>query len=349
MTRGSVLVCGAQSPFVTGGAELLVRELVEQLRRRGFRVDSVALPFHAHPPSEVIRQALAWRLLELRETDGRRPDLVIATKWPSYLVRHPRKVVWLFHQYREAYDLLGSGHSPLGESEEDRRLIEDVRAMDAAGLGESSRLFTISANVASRLGRFNGLAAQALHPPPPLVGRYRSEAYGEDFLWAGRLEPVKRPALALQALALAGGGRLRIAGRGPLEPELRRLAATLGVQDRVDFLGFVAEEDLLGLLARCRAVVYTPVDEDYGYLPVEGFLSGRPTLTTLDSGGPLEFVEDGVSGLVRAAQPAPLAEAMARLLEMPQPRLRALGEAGRARVAGISWDTVIDVLTESLR
>jgi len=110
----SVLVCAAQAPFVTGGAEIHVRELVKSLAGRGFRVDVVSLPFHAHPPSEVVRQALAWRLLELRHTSGESVDLVIPTKFPSYLVRHHRKVAWVFHQYREAYELLGTEHSPIG-------------------------------------------------------------------------------------------------------------------------------------------------------------------------------------------------------------------------------------------
>jgi hypothetical protein len=75
----SALVCAAQAPFVTGGAEILVRDLAAKLSGRGFKVDVVAVPFHAYPQSEVVRQALAWRLLELRETDGRLPDLVIPT------------------------------------------------------------------------------------------------------------------------------------------------------------------------------------------------------------------------------------------------------------------------------
>ena len=57
----SALVCAAQAPFVTGGAEILVRDLAAKLAGRGFRVDVVSVPFHAHPPSEVVRQALVAR------------------------------------------------------------------------------------------------------------------------------------------------------------------------------------------------------------------------------------------------------------------------------------------------
>ena len=346
----SVLVCTAQAPFITGGAEILVRELVDRLRDRGFRVDTVSIPFHGHPPSELMRQALAWRLLELRETTGRPVDLVIPTKFPSYLVRHPRKVAWLFHQYREAYDLFGSEMGSFSEEPEDLRVREAIHAMDASALGECRSIFTISRNVADRLGRFNRLSGTPLYPPPREVQSFRTDGYGDYLLYAGRLERIKRIDLALRSLARAGGAaRLRIAGTGSLEPELRRLAAELGIADRVAFLGYVPTEELVRLYAACRATWYTPYDEDYGYVTVESFLSRKPVITSTDAGGPLEFVEDGVSGIVAPPDPAALGSAIDRLFALPESRLQEMGAEGRRRVAHISWDTVLDQLTESIR
>jgi glycosyltransferase involved in cell wall biosynthesis len=346
----SVLVCAAQAPFVTGGAEIHVRELVRSLGARGFRVDLVSLPFHGHPPSEVVRQALAWRLLELRHTTGESVDLVIPTKFPSYLVRHHRKVAWVFHQYREVYDLLGTELSPLGETDEDRRVVETVRAMDQAALSECRAIFTNSRNTAARLARFNRLAATPLYAPPQQLGRYRCDGYGDFLLCAGRLDRAKRPELALRALARAtGAARLKLTGEGPLRRDLERLAVELGLAGRVEFLGVVAEAELVELYAACRGVLYAPFDEDYGYVTVEALLSRKPVLTAADSGGPLEFVEDGVSGLVASPEPESLAAAIDRLYGLPEPRLRELGEEGSRRVAGISWDAVVDRLTEVLR
>jgi glycosyltransferase involved in cell wall biosynthesis len=327
----TILVCAAQAPFVTGGAEILVRELAANLARRGFRVDVVAVPFHGHPPSELVRQALAWRLLELRETTGRAVDLVIPTKFPAYLVRHPRKVAWLFHQHREAYDLFGTEFCSLTDSPEDRRVRDAIRTMDDTALAECRALFTISRNVADRLSRFNSLPGTPLYPPPHELGRYRTDAYGDYLFYAGRLERLKRVELALEALARCrSGARLKIAGTGPLEGDLRRRAGRLGIEDRVDFLGFVSADDLVGLYASCRAAWYTPVDEDYGYVTVESFLSRKPVLTTSDAGGPLEFVTDGVSGVVVPPEAGALADAIDRLWATPEPLLRAMGEQGHA-------------------
>ena len=71
-------------------------------------------------------------------------------------------------------------------------------------------------------------------------------------------------------------------------------------------------------------------------------------LTTSDAGGPLEFVADGVDGLVCAPEPAALAEAIDKIFALGEPRLRELGEAGRERVVPITWDTVLDRLTEGI-
>jgi glycosyltransferase involved in cell wall biosynthesis len=345
-----VLVCGVQTPYVTGGAEILVQDLRAQLAARGFAVDVVNVPFRAYPPVEIPRQALAWRLLDVLESWGERVDLVIPTKFPSWLVRHPLKVAWLFHQHREAYDLLGSRFCGFSDSAEDRRVVDTIRAMDQSSLAECRALFAISKNVAGRLSRFNSMEAEALYPPPRHVGRYRSEPHGDYLFYAGRLEPIKRLDLVIDALARTKSGiRLKLAGHGPHERDLRERAARCGLDARVDFLGFVSDEELLALYAGARAAIYAPLNEDYGYVTVEAFLSRRPVVTTDDSGGPLEFVEDGASGIVTAPEADALADGFDRLAALPAPRLRDMGAAGHARVADIGWDAVIERLTAPLR
>jgi glycosyltransferase involved in cell wall biosynthesis len=339
----TILVCGVQTPYVVGGAEILVSDLRDQLAARGYKVDVVNVPFRAYPPAEISRQALAWRLLDLTESWGERVDLVIPTKFPSWLVNHPLKVPWIFHQHREAF-------CAFTDSPEDRRVVDAIRTMDAATLRECPALFTISKNVAARLARFGGLAAEALYPPPRHVGRYRCESYGDYVFYAGRLEPIKRVDLLIDALSRTRAGvRLKIAGRGPHERDLQERVARRGLQDRVDFLGFVGDAELIALYAGCRAAVYAPLNEDYGYVTVEAFLSKRPVLTTSDSGGPLEFVTDGESGIVAAPDADALGAGLELLASLPDSRLREMGEAGHARVRSIGWDSVVDALTAELR
>lgn len=345
----TVLICAAQTPFVTGGAEILVEDLRRAFDRRGFRVAVAEVPFKWYPAESVVKQALAWRMLDVTESNGVPIDLLVATKFPTYVVEHPRKVTWLFHQHRNAYDLIASPHSGYTDSPAHREAREALVALDTKALAESRALFAISRNVAARLRRYNGLDATPLYPPPRHLGRYRTAPSEGYFFCAGRLERLKRVDLLIDALALCPAGRLKIAGRGPLEAELRERAERLGVSDRVDFLGFVSDEDLVDLYARCAAALYAPVDEDYGYVTVEAFLSKKPVVTTSDAGGVLEFAEDGVTGFVAAPDAAALAAAMRRCLEAGTPRLREMGEHAHRRVENLSWDLVIDSLVNAAR
>ena len=75
----------------------------------------------------------------------------------------------------------------------------------------------------------------------------------------------------------------------------------LGLQRRVRFEIDVTDERLFQLYEGALAVYYGPFDEDYGYVTLEGFAADRPVVTLTDSGGPLEFVVDGETGLVGGA------------------------------------------------
>ncbi len=345
----SVVIAAVQAPFITGGAEILVNELRAHLVRRGLRVDVANVPFKWYPVAEIPRQALAWRLLDLTESNGTPVDLVIPTKFPSYLVRHPRKVAWLFHQHREAYDLYGSAYCSFTDGAEDQRVRASIQAMDDSALGECRARFAISRNVAARLQQYNGLSAEPLYPPPQHLGRYHDAGDGGYLFYAGRLDRLKRLDLLLDALARTSAGlKVKLAGSGPMEGELRRQAAALGLEARVEFLGFVSDDQLLDLYAGCRAAYYAPLDEDYGYVTVEAFLSGKPVVTSSDAGGPLEFVRHDESGLVAAPDPDALADALERLWAWSPARRREAGLAGRASVVGITWEHVIDRLTETL-
>ena len=339
-------VCLAETvvPFTRGGAELHVDGLATALAERGFAVERVRLPFAWHDRRSLLESALAWRLLHLATVDGGGVDAVIATRFPSYLVRHPNKVVWLIHQLRQAYELDRTRYGFLSEEAEDRRIVELVRAMDGRGLGEARRLFANSGNTAGRLARFNGLTATPLYPPPPLDGRYRAGAHGDHVLSVGRLDPMKRVDLLLEAVARSPRLRAVVVGEGPDRPRLEALAGARGVTDRVVFTGRVEDDRLLGLYADCGCVYYAPFDEDFGYVTLEAFRSSKPVVTAADSGGVLELVTDRETGLV-----APRAEAgeLVGLLErlLGDPALaRRLGAAGKDRVAGIGWDGVVTAL-----
>ena len=343
----TVVVCEAQVPFVHGGAELHVRGLVDNLRRRGYRAERASVPFKWYPKEALLTQIAAWRMVDLSESNGERIDLVIGTKFPTYFVRHPNKITWLFHQYRAIYDLCGTPFSEFTHAEADVRLRDRLIELDGNALRESRAIFSNARNTAERLSHYNGLHAEPLYHPPPLAGQLKSGSAGDYFLSVGRLEGTQRVDLIIRALQHADRRlRLVIVGEGPLRPELEALAASTGAGDRVTFAGALDEADLVNLYAGAAAVVFPPYDEDYGYITLEAFLSRKPVVTTTDAGGPLEFVTDGVTGLVAAPDAGSLGAAMSKIA-VDLKRAAAMGDAGYERVRGISWDEAIDKLMQA--
>lgn len=347
VTHGSIrriLICTAKVPFISGGAEVLTDTLAAELGRRGFEVDVVSIPFNWGSRDQILRHALLWRLADLERIEEREVDLVIATRFPSYVVRHPNKVVWLVHQFRQIYDLYGTPYSDFGP--DDREVIETLRRIDQRSLGEAQRLFSISQNTANRLERHNDLRAKVLYPPPKFGDLYTSGEHGDYVLSVSRLDPMKRIDLLIESMARTQTPvRCLIPGRGPDQERLEAKIVEHGLSDRVELLGFVDDERLLELYSRALAVFFSPYDEDYGYVSVEAFRAGRPILSFADSGGALELVEDEVNGFVcPAGAIRPMAERIDRLYN-DRDLARRLGEAGHSAVETIGWDHVVPALT----
>ena len=328
-----IAVCRPQVPFARGGAEIFADELVAQLRARGHETDLVTVPFRWYPGERVLTQAFLWRLVDLEEAEGRPIDLVVATKFPSYCIRHARKVVWLLHQFRQAYELDRTELGQFGESPEERATRRAVQRLDRVVLAEAHKVFATSQNVADRLARSTGLEAEVMpHPPQQLP--YRTDAYEPFVFSVGRLDRAKRIDLLIRAAAQQGVDVV-VAGEGPDRERLETLA-----NGRVRFTGRVSKEELADLYARCRAVFYAPVDEDFGMVPFEAFLAQKPVVTTTDAGGPLDVVRDRETGRVVE----PTVEAVAAALAVGEDEARAWGRAGKAIAEQVTWDQAIDRL-----
>jgi glycosyltransferase involved in cell wall biosynthesis len=211
-------------------------------------------------------------------------------------------------------------------------------------LGECRRLFANARNTASRVAKFNGLPAEPLYHPPRLAGRIVAGPYGDYVLSVGRLESVKRVDLVVSAMRSVDRPlRLVVAGDGTQREATERLVAEAGLDGRVQFLGAVDDEQLIGLYRDALAVIYPPYDEDFGYVTLEAFLAKKPVVTTSDSGGPNEFVVDGVNGFVCAPEPEAVADAINRLAA-DRKRAASFGDAGYVRASEVTWDGVIEKL-----
>lgn len=341
-----VLVASTFVPFVRGGDARIVEDLCHELTERGHEVDTILLPFSSDPRA-MTEQLLALRLLDVSEAG----DILIAIRTPSYLLRHPRKVVWFIHHHRPAYDLWGTPHQDIPDSPEGLSLREPIARADDLGLHSAVRVFANSRVTARRLRKFNRIGAEVLYPPLGNPEGFRAGGYGDYVFAPSRITPIKRQRLLVEAMThVQSDVRLVLAGAPDAPEHLRDLEQAideLGVASRIDLRGsWIGEQEKLELYAEALAVGYVPYDEDsYGYVSLEAYAAQRAVVTCTDSGGTLELVEDGRTGLVVDPSPERLAEAFDRLhddRELP----RRFGEAGHERVRelGISWDRVMDKL-----
>ncbi len=344
-----IIVAAPQVPFLRGGAELHAELTVAALNEAGHEAELVTLPYTWTGTISSLEQAMAWRLVNFEETAPGEVDLLIATKYPSYLARHRNKVAWIFHQQREVYDLHPTPFGNFRLADDEVALRDALFELDMEALSETKALFTNSQNTAGRLQTYCGVEATPLYAPPPLHQSLRAGPYGDYMFFVGRLDRIKRLDLAIQALSHTRHPVcLRIAGRGPDHERLAEQVVDLGLQDRVEFLGFVSDDDVLELMAGCFAMALTPLDEDYGFTTLEAFFAGRPVVTTTDSGGVLEFVREAETGFVVRPDPRALADRIDLLFE-DRALCERLGGAGRAMVRDrVSWPKAIAALTSTL-
>ena len=171
---------------------------------------------------------------------------------------------------------------------------------------------------------------------------------GESLLLSvNRFDPGKNLGLAIDALdalrarmtsAAFTGVRLVLAGHfdarlreaRALASGLETRAAQLGLEDRVSLVRSPSDAERRALLARAACVVYTPLAEHFGIVPLEAMAAARPVIA-VNRGGPTETVVHGETGWLSDPRPEAFAEALARVLEN-RPATDRMGEAGWAHV-----------------
>lgn len=169
-----------------------------------------------------------------------------------------------------------------------RPLIGALRRWDYAAAQRVQHFIAISTEIQQRIQTYYQRESVIIYPPVD-TSRFQPVAdAGDYYLIVSRLIPYKRIDLAVQA-ATRLGLPLKIGGKGR---DLERLKAMAG--PTVEFLGYVPDDQLPGLMARCKAFLF-PGLEDFGITPVQAQAAGRPVIA-FGGGGALDTVIPGQTG-----------------------------------------------------
>lgn len=376
------IVAPCPIPYMVGGAEKLWWGLAAHLNERtAHQAEIIKLPSPEHDLASLIRSYEAFSTLELGAFDmvisGKYPAWMVShprhvcymlhrlrglydcypgeQQLPSDLAAKPavralREFIRRYAGARTAlpeffgrWNELMVGTKPPGLLDFPGPLARElVHWLDGVALAPTAitRYAAISATVAGREGYFpEGVEVAVAHPPP-----HRDRKPGErfdHFYTVSRLDGPKRVGLIVGAMRRVKTDLpLLVGGTGPDEPRLRELAAG---DARIRFTGFESDAEVDERYRNALAVPFVPWREDYGFIAVEAMQCGKPVITTVDSGGPCELVEDGVNGFVCEDNPASLAAAMQRLAD-DRALAATLGRNGTERAARVTWQVVADAL-----
>jgi glycosyltransferase involved in cell wall biosynthesis len=344
----NILIATVQVPFIRGGAEVLAEGLQSQLRERGHRVDTVALPFKWYPSETLLGCMVTARMQDLQEVNGQKVDLLIGLKFPAFYAPHDRKVIWLVHQHRQAYDLWGTPYGDMHDWPDGPWVQSSLREADTRFLGEARARYTISQNVSDRLTKSTGLDSVPLYHPPAAHEKLACRGWEPYIFYPSRITAMKRQHVLVEAARyLKSDAQIVLAGAGEQADvdALQKAIRSHGVERRVRCEGMISEERKRELYSRCTGVFFGGYDEDYGYITLEAMFSSKPVITLSDAGGALEFVSPGVNGYVENADPRALADRIDALVR-DQVLAERLGRNGAAtmREKRVDWNHVVDTL-----
>jgi glycosyltransferase involved in cell wall biosynthesis len=312
-----------------GGAENFYDGLVTALGAMGCAVELINFPADESSFDRILENYSLAAALDLSAY-----DMVISTKAPTYAINHPNHVLYLVHTTRVFYDMFDTAFASPDDTL--RRQRDTIQRMDTEIIARIPHRFSIGHEVSARMEKYNEIQAEVLHPPLARDGFFCGEA-GDFFLLPGRLHPWKRVDLVIRAVKLSMYPlKLVITGTGEAEQALRQLA---GDDQRITFLGRVSDIELQRLYATALAVPFVPVREDYGYVTLEAFASGKPVVTCCDSGEPLQFVKHNETGLICEPDAESLCYSLEYLFNNRSEAQR-LGLCGLKSVEHITWPNV---------
>lgn len=337
-----IALFNTMSPFERGGAEILVDDLYNELKTRGHSVVLFRLPFPFNYDAYLSNTMLASRLLNFSEYDR-----VIAFKFPAFYAVHPKKVLWLFHQFRQVYELYDNEYG-LKSDDVGVALKEIITRNDTEQIGSADIIYTNAHEVTNRLKKYNNINSTILPPPLKEWDKYYFKEYGDFIYYPSRITDLKRQHLAIEAMRYVKSDvKLIIDGKcigADYLEKLHNIIKQNNLENKVTMENrWVSDEEKIEKMSECLGCLYIAYKEDsYGFVSMESFYSSKPVITCEDSGGTVELITNGKNGYFTEPTPQALAEAMDKLY-IDRLNTEKMGRAARKEIMerNITWDETV--------
>jgi glycosyltransferase involved in cell wall biosynthesis len=243
---------------------------------------------------------------------------IFSGNWAHYASRRHKPNFWYCHTpVRAFYDLkeyvLKNQKSPVHRFIA-RIWIELHSRFDTKSIQYVDRIVTNSENTRRRIATFYHRDSLVVYPPVN-AKKYRYSDETAYWLSVNRLYPEKRIPLQIEVFRRLPGEQLMIAGGySQGDHAAKNLGYLLQIPDNVKVLGSVSDDELINLYARCKGLICTAMDEDFGMTPIEAMAAGKPVVA-VQEGGFLESVVDKVTGRLVLATPEEIIKGMQEITE----------------------------------
>ncbi|MFQ6012679.1 MAG: glycosyltransferase [Thermoplasmata archaeon] len=257
---------------------------------------------------------------------------VFSGNWAHYAGgRHEPGVLYCYTPVRAFYDRRAALLASLPPPQRPlyRAWTRVHSRFDRASVDDIDVILAISENVRRRIRRYYGRDARIVYPPVA-TSRFHFRELGDFWLSVNRLYPEKRVDLQLEVFRRLPGERLVVVGGWAPGDHSARYVAGLDPPPNVTLLGEITEDELVDLYARCRGVLATAADEDFGLTPIEAMASGKAVLATREGGYP-ETVRDGRTGWLLPPDPEAFVQKIQSLDDQALLAVRAEAEAQSRR------------------
>jgi len=228
---------------------------------------------------------------------------IFSGSWSHYAAHNHHPNMWYCHTpVRAFYDLYDTFlHRQDVISQQAFRLwVHGHRWMDQRSVNNIDQLVTNSKNSQKRIEKYYHRTADIIYPPVN-VSKFRYKEYGDFWLSVNRLYPEKRIELQINAFRETPDEKLIIVGGHAKGDHSKKYAENIinGLPQNVKILGEIPEKELIDLYARCKGLICTAIDEDFGLTPVEAMASGKPVIA-VNEGGFRETVTEKTGLLINA-------------------------------------------------
>ena len=347
-----VQVCPRYYPDI-GGVETHVKEISERLVKRGFEVEVVCTdPTGKHPKKEIINGVKVRRFRSFAPYDAyffapqiyfylkkAKCDVIHAHSYhalPAFfaaLAKNDRKFVFTSHYH-------GRGHTGL------RNILHTPYKFFGSGIfRKADRVICVSLYEKELIkGNFD-LSDEKLAYVPNGINLEEFRIKGgvknkKTILYVGRLERYKGVQHIIRALPYLENYKLVIIGKGPYEDELRKLAFSIDVNSRIEWLKDLPREELLEQYKSAGVFVFLSSFEAFGITVAEALASGTPCIVA-ETGALKEFVDEKIGfGLRNPENVNELAEKIIRVSKSK--REIVFSDLPKDKIKIRSWDGVVD-------